>query len=288
MSTYQNPPTSYEPPPTNGLGVAGFAISLTGLVACGGFLSPIGLVLSLVALAKEPRGFAIAGSIIGLLGTALAITVILAFAGAIGSFSSGGWFGWSPTLDSIYTATYEIDSHYAENSDTLPDDDEGSDMVASYLDEWGKPIRYRATPGSGSNAYELYSAGPDGMFDTGDDIIQPFTAYSMSTSPWGMPETPETTNEVSQQAVEDAFAFAAQIINESVAPGDPLPSQQRGTQLLVGVVDVWGEPIRYRTSPDDPLRFRLQSGGPNQVWDGGGENTDDITSTRDFVPQGNP
>ena len=47
-------------PETNGLGLAGFIVSLVGICS-GGVLSPIGLVLSIVGLFREPRGFAIAG-----------------------------------------------------------------------------------------------------------------------------------------------------------------------------------------------------------------------------------
>src|SRR5690348_9132833 len=54
--------------PTNGLGLAGFITSLVGIVTCG-VIAPIGLVLSLFGLMKPPRGFAIAGTIIGLIGS---------------------------------------------------------------------------------------------------------------------------------------------------------------------------------------------------------------------------
>ena len=40
----------YEPPPTNTLGIAGFVVALSGLVVTFGLISPIGLVLSLIAL----------------------------------------------------------------------------------------------------------------------------------------------------------------------------------------------------------------------------------------------
>src|SRR6185503_10603697 len=62
-------------PPSNNLGLAGFVTSLLGLLSCG-VLSPIGLLLSLIGLTKRPRGFAIAGTILGLIGS-----VFLAVAG---------------------------------------------------------------------------------------------------------------------------------------------------------------------------------------------------------------
>src|SRR4051794_20572043 len=75
-----NPPT---PAPTNGLGIAGFVVSLVGLILTGGILCPIGLLLSLFALFRRPRGFAIAGFIIGIIGS-LALIAVLAFFGLMG------------------------------------------------------------------------------------------------------------------------------------------------------------------------------------------------------------
>jgi len=292
MSSYPNPPsghyplTNYEPPATNGLGVAGFALSLTGLIACGGLLCPIGLILSLFGLTKEPRGFAIAGTIIGFLGSVLAGIVLFFFASAINGFTSGSWLGIDPTVEQMWNATYEIDDYYTDNSDTLPDEATGCSLVAPYTDEWGTPIQYRPSATGTSNDYELISAGEDGTFDTGDDIIQSFMAYNMSSAwPPTVTTTPDTP-EVSKEAIEESFAFATQIINESAAPGQPLPSVQAGSQMLLGVVDVWGEPIRYRPIESDPTRFHLQSAGPNKVWEGG--DNDDLISTRDFVPAAAP
>ena len=41
-----------DAPPTNGLGTAGFVVSLAGLLCTAGFLSPVGLLLSFFALFK--------------------------------------------------------------------------------------------------------------------------------------------------------------------------------------------------------------------------------------------
>src|SRR5215210_2130737 len=49
--------------PSNTLGIVGFVLAFC--------LPPIGLILSLAALARRPRGFAIAGVIIGLLGSVM-------------------------------------------------------------------------------------------------------------------------------------------------------------------------------------------------------------------------
>jgi len=49
---------------SNGLGIAGFIVSLVGWLTCG-LLCPVGLILSVIGLFKQPRGMAIAGSVIG-------------------------------------------------------------------------------------------------------------------------------------------------------------------------------------------------------------------------------
>ena len=67
---------------TNGLGLAGFIVSLFGLLTCG-TLSPIGFLLSVIGVFKSPRGFAIAGSILGALGSVWLAVAGLAMLGAL-------------------------------------------------------------------------------------------------------------------------------------------------------------------------------------------------------------
>lgn len=81
------------PPPggaveSNSLGLAAFILSIVGLFTAG-TLSLVGLILGIVALRREPKGFAIAGIIIGLIGLLggcifLSIMMGLIGAGALG------------------------------------------------------------------------------------------------------------------------------------------------------------------------------------------------------------
>ena len=71
---------------TNGIGLAGFIVSLAGLVLCILPACPVGLILSIIGIRRNPRGFAIAGLVLGIIGTVPMIvipivwgTVILAF-----------------------------------------------------------------------------------------------------------------------------------------------------------------------------------------------------------------
>ena len=54
---------------SNGLGVAGFFIALIGLAIPTGIVALLGLLISLVALGRPPRGFAAIGVLMGLIGT---------------------------------------------------------------------------------------------------------------------------------------------------------------------------------------------------------------------------
>ena len=79
---------------TNGLGIAGFVVSLVGLVgiciAPGFLLSLVGTILSAVAMAEQPRGFAIAGLVLGLIGVLWLIVVVLIVGGVLAAGLAGG------------------------------------------------------------------------------------------------------------------------------------------------------------------------------------------------------
>lgn len=84
--------TIFIPPPvkeTNGIGIAGFVISILAIfLACipfvGGVLWLLGLIFSIVGLTRSPKGLAIAGLVISLLGL---ILLILSIAGVVGLYS---------------------------------------------------------------------------------------------------------------------------------------------------------------------------------------------------------
>lgn len=69
---------------SNGIGIAGFIISLIGLFVSwipffGWLIWFVGLVLSFIGLFKAPRGFAIAGLVISFIG----VIILVLFVGAI-------------------------------------------------------------------------------------------------------------------------------------------------------------------------------------------------------------
>jgi hypothetical protein len=163
MESYPPPPP--PPPPlrsqTNGLGIAGFVVSLVGFVTCG-VISPIALILSLIALKKEPRGFAIAGTVIGGLGTLLLAAMVVMVV-ALPEVKLGIETGFD------LAEANAIIEEYRQENDALPSEEEGNDLIAGLDDAWGNPLRYELD----GERHVIRSAGADGEFDTNDDITVP-------------------------------------------------------------------------------------------------------------------
>lgn len=267
----------YQAPQSNGLGVAGFVVSLSGLIVCMGLICPIGLVLSLIALTKAPRGFAIAGCVIGGLGSILAALTILMITGALGAgLMLGSLFGNFQTSMTIDSASYDIDNHFVNNNDTLPDEPTGTAMISSYLDEWGNTLKYEPTQGSTTD-YTITSAGPDGKFATSDDMTQYYTAYN-----WNAPTvTTESDDNVDQESIETAFNFAAKQMVKSFPPDSALPTAEQVSQEAGNLLDPWSNAMRYSPT-DNPPYYRLESSGPDEQWG----TSDDLTRSFYFAPAG--
>ena len=76
---------------SNGVGVAGFVLALIAVFlgwvpVLGWILWFLGLILSFVGVFKQPRGLAIAGLVISLIGIILILTVFGALLGAASAF----------------------------------------------------------------------------------------------------------------------------------------------------------------------------------------------------------
>lgn len=158
----------------NTLGLAGFICSLVGLTT-GGFLSPIGLILSLVALGREPRGFAIAGTIVGLLGSCGAILFI-----AMGGLALLGItaLGAAIAVSERERIEMAIDAamlngaleSWRERDGALPATLADLSLDGStFTDPWGGTYRYVIDDGAAAG-YRLFSDGPDRLPETADDV----------------------------------------------------------------------------------------------------------------------
>ena len=149
--------------PSNGLGVAGFIVSLVGILTCG-LLCPIGLLLSFFGLFKPPRGFAAAGAVIGTIGSLwlsfFGFTLVIGFLGLASVATQ------VETEAAIAEAVKKIEAHKTERG-SLPDSESGQEVIAGLKDGWDNELRYER----GSDAeFEVTSAGFDGTFDTADDV----------------------------------------------------------------------------------------------------------------------
>ena len=174
MSQYNYDPMAGPVRETNGLGIAGFICSLLGLFTVG-LLCPIGLLLSLIALGRRPKGFAIAGVILGLLGSCLGLLVLLLFGGAailaflgLAAFILTQSEKFEITADMVMTTA--MVQKYEQQNGELPANLDLVDIDKSNrLDPWGNEYDYRLIdeePG-----FDLVSAGMDGLFDTEDDVL---------------------------------------------------------------------------------------------------------------------
>ncbi|MHC5022347.1 MAG: type II secretion system protein GspG [Planctomycetota bacterium] len=163
---------------SNGLGIAGFVCSLVGLLFTGGLLSPIGLILSLVALGRQPRGFAVAGLVLGLLGMCgwglawlVAGAAILAALGmavaAVALAAIAEPQKAEVTADMvIMAATIEAER---DRTGTVPLDLDGIGLEGNMLiDPWGNP--YRLVVDADGRDFDILSDGQDGQANTPDDI----------------------------------------------------------------------------------------------------------------------
>jgi hypothetical protein len=148
---------------SNGLGIAGFVVSLIAFLTCG-LLSPVGMLLSFMALFKRPRGFAVAGFVLGTLGTLFMAGALLAMVTAFGGVE--GARKMIGNVVALLQADQKI-KEYEKQNHALPDDETGQALVQGFADGNGMPVRYHLVK---PDKYELRSAGPDQEFDTPDDL----------------------------------------------------------------------------------------------------------------------
>ena len=140
------------------MGTAGFVLSLVGIVLTCGLLCPIGLILSLIALRRQPKGLAIAGTVIGAIGSVFVV---------IGGLAIGtGALADVLTAAKIGMAARSIENAREANG-ALPSNDEGTALIAEHKDAWKNALRYEIDGAE----YTITSAGKDGVFDTDDDIV---------------------------------------------------------------------------------------------------------------------
>ena len=173
MSQYSqpnfHPPVKYPakaPPQENGWGIAGFIVSVAGLFLCG-IPSIVGAMLSLIGLRKEPRGLAIAGFILGLLGV-LEILVLSLFLFTAYRVAESGYGALRQTMiQTQLELEASVIGNEWESTSSIPTQAEGNELLRGKRDMVGNSIVYETD----GESFSLRSAGPDGILETEDDTI---------------------------------------------------------------------------------------------------------------------
>ena len=177
-SPYSDEQTFGEPQPrpaSNVMGIIGFVLSVTCL------LSPVGLLMSLFALTKKPRGFAIAGVLVGLI---FSVILGLLIAGVAFGIRQPSTIIMGDVAYDTQVATQQIDAYRAETGSLPASLEDVAIPPAARTDAWGNEYRYEITD---TGLWDLVSAGPDGTFGTDDDFelkaferAGPFSAESQA------------------------------------------------------------------------------------------------------------
>jgi len=179
MNDYAQPETQRTQ--SNTAGLVGFIISLVSLVGCGGLLSPISLIFSIVGLNKQPKGFAIAGLILSLIGLSGCILGLLLFGLTlplmiVSVVTAGVGIAALAVVMAIGQNAFEIiqDAHeHHDQTGVVPATLDDFNLAADErLDHWGNEFVY--VRGANEESFLLISAGPDGVIANSDDLIGEF------------------------------------------------------------------------------------------------------------------
>lgn len=162
---YQPPAPHHGPQQSNGWATAGFIVSIVGLFLCG-IPSIIGLLLSMIGLTKTPKGFAVAGIAISLLGLIeLALGGLLIYTGYIAVNRVATEYQRMATSFILESESRRIGEEW-ESTGVLPSEVDGAEMLELKTDAYGQPIVYETD----GESFTLRSRGEDGTLMTEDDI----------------------------------------------------------------------------------------------------------------------
>lgn len=174
MPGYKPPGMQVRPPePSNGMGVAGFIISLVSLVICG-IPAIVGLIVSLLALRKEPRGFAVAGAIISFVALIEMVFVGMMMYSTfklVDEFS--GEIQNEISRQVMSRKAGDVADKWEEDG-AVPSYTEGQEMLDGSTDVFDNQILYETD----GESFSIRSIGEDGQPMTEDDIvIGPFESF---------------------------------------------------------------------------------------------------------------
>jgi hypothetical protein len=205
------------------MGVAGFVVSILGVITCG-LLSPIGLLFSLLGLFKAPRGMALAGAILSLLGTIWLATA--GYAIVMGVLFVGTAVKSVETASRLNNAAVQIEQYKTENG-AYPNKDEAQQLISGVQDLWGNTVEYSLV---GDDHFALIAPGEDGTLNTKDDITydsatDTFTGHGIEMN---RRELKDALEEAGKQAQDAATNGAGQQFNVT-PPDDTAPPPDDGS-----------------------------------------------------------
>jgi hypothetical protein len=156
---YEEPMPGEGRPQSNVLGIVGFVLSFC--------VSPVGLIVSLVALRRPPRGLAIGGVVVGVLGT----VVWAGFGAAIGYAFTRPIVKLQSEVTEDYIAIDKAVTSYQSKNGSLPTSIDDLTTLSSdeRTDPWGHAYVIETQPGAGT--WSMRVLGPDGQADTSDDLV---------------------------------------------------------------------------------------------------------------------
>lgn len=156
---------------SNGLGVAGFVISLISFLCLGGLISPVSLIMCGVAMRREPKGLAIAGLILSIVGS-LWLIIAVVFIGLGTLLAMLGVGVAAAVAVQEQEAREEMDEiaqaiRAAEMSEGAPSSLGELDLdPGATTDPWGNAYVYETT----ETGWRLFSWSFDEVAGTADDI----------------------------------------------------------------------------------------------------------------------
>lgn len=166
----------------NGLALFGFILAVIGLFIPTGIVALLGMILCFAALGRPPRVLATLGVIIGFIGSiiwllVMGLAVIAGLVGALGAGvmgvgMAGAFMLTQPeavevTADMVRVAA--ATERYYHEHDEMPSDIKQLGIgIKGQTDPWGGA--YIMEPIDQEPYFNILCAGPDGAFDTDDDI----------------------------------------------------------------------------------------------------------------------
>jgi hypothetical protein len=177
--------TSTPPTPAkNTLGLVAFIFSLTGISVLPGLGSIVGLITGVIAVRREPRGFAIAGIVISSLTGCLGLIILLPMALLLPALAKARSTAQQVMNQSSATQVQQAIADYQTRNGQFPEDLEecfGEEVIP--VDAYGNELRMKLvvttdestdhsmTTSTTDSKIQIWSAGVDGVWDTEDDEL---------------------------------------------------------------------------------------------------------------------